>query len=222
MADQIQAQSQWSAQELRTFITAISVSRFATYLKAAGNNHQRALAIYKWNLDVSSLLFVVIQLAEIALRNAVGLSLEKRYGVAWHTNAAFMNSLTQSSRDQITQVKTNLARVRYPYAVGDVIANLSLGFWTHLMTKRHDVPIWNTNLANSLPNLPANVNRSIIQGRLEKIRILRNRIAHHEHLLGRNLLSDLGMILSTISWMAPSVNKLINYARIEAVIRSRP
>src|SRR3546814_16856784 len=55
----------FSQDELHELPTVISAPRFATYLQAMGNDREKALALYEWNLDLSSALIVPLQVCEV-------------------------------------------------------------------------------------------------------------------------------------------------------------
>jgi hypothetical protein len=64
--------------------------------------------------------------------------------------------------------------------VGKVIAELTFGFWPSLISK-HFHPLWSASLHKAFPY--AHAPRRAVHLRLEVIRRLRNRIAHHEPIL---------------------------------------
>jgi hypothetical protein len=66
-------------------------------------------------------------------------------------------------------------------SAGKVMAELTFGFWTDLTGHRNNWNFWVPHLHKSFPN--AKVRRAIVHARLEDIRHLRNRIAHHEPIL---------------------------------------
>jgi hypothetical protein len=63
---------------------------------------------------------------------------------------------------------------------GKIVAELPLGFWVN-MTGNHYDDLWRQSLYKAFPI--ASVRRQIIHWRLDTIRRLRNRIAHHEPIL---------------------------------------
>jgi hypothetical protein len=84
---------------------------------------------------------------------------------------------------------------------GKVIADLKFAFWQHLFTARHDVRLWNAHITAAFPHaLPvstANLRLRIFND-LDTIRQLRNRVAHHEPVIARNLLDDLNQMIDLI------------------------
>src|SRR3546814_17417777 len=67
--------------------------RSATYLQAMGNDREKALALYEWNLDLSSALIVPLQVCEVAVRNGIAEAIEHVHGANWPWNNGFIRSL---------------------------------------------------------------------------------------------------------------------------------
>jgi hypothetical protein len=64
---------------------------------------------------------------------------------------------------------------------GKVVAELSFGFWCALAGRHYHWTLWQPCLHRVFPGV--RLPRPHIHGRLENIRLLRNRIAHHERVL---------------------------------------
>lgn len=96
---------------------------------------------------------------------------------------------------------------------GQIVAELKFVFWEKMFTSRHDNRIWNSCLIQVFPNVePANTtaeNRKKIFENLNNVRLLRNRIAHHEPIFSRDLQADFCIITRLVeahcrvaaSWM---------------------
>jgi len=71
-------------------------------------------------------------------------------------------------------------------------------FWEKMFTSRHDQRIWNTHLFSLFPNLDqtktVSAHRLRLATDLEAIRLLRNRIAHHEPIFRRNLTDEFSKV----------------------------
>lgn len=67
-----------------------------------------------------------------------------------------------------------------------------------MFTSRHDQRIWNTHLFSLFPNLDqtktVSAHRLRLATDLEAIRLLRNRIAHHEPIFRRNLTDEFSKV----------------------------
>jgi hypothetical protein len=64
-------------------------------------------------------------------------------------------------------------------AADHVIGHLTFGFWVHLLTKRFNVILWKHWLARYYPFAPS-ATRPEMHQRVDRVRIFRNRIAHHD------------------------------------------
>ncbi len=88
--------------------------------------------------------------------------------------------------------------------MGKVVAELKFVFWEKMFTARHDTRIWNSQLRACFPNSPDNLTvaqlRTKIFDDINSIRSLRNRIAHHEPIVTRNVQDDFDRIYKLVSW----------------------
>lgn len=195
--DAMSAASPADAQAIRA---ALSQPRTQTYLTAAGGDLERALKLYCWNARISAALMVPAHFAEVTTRNAAADALEAVYGPRWPWSASFERSLQSPQR--VYSPKRDLLSVRGRYATaGKVIAELKFAFWESLFTSRHDTRLWSPHIASVFPEAPAMPPASLrdrVNKDLETIRRLRNRIAHHEPILSRNLLDDLNRMLDLV------------------------
>ncbi len=166
----------YTAQLLTSVERTVSRERLKRYLAATKNDMGRALRLYEANLALSETLYGVLHGVEITVRNAMHHDLTAGYKTEhWYDTAPLTPYLT---------IKVNEAKRRAggsPASAGKVVAELSFGLWTDLAAHRNHWLFWVPHLHKSFPNAP--VRRPIIHGRLEDIRRLRNRIAHHEPIL---------------------------------------
>lgn len=181
---------------------SLSIARFSTYEKITHNSAE-ALALYQWNLQISATLFACLAVCEVVIRNAVAEALENTYGQHWANEASFLASLPQNAR-------TTLNSVHNPTTSLDkVIPELPFYFWQSMFTKRFDNKIWDMNFTKIFPNATPQ-DKATFYTDLDKLRKLRNRIAHHEPIFDRNLAENYHLILkiiryrsySTASWLA--------------------
>ena len=62
----------------------LSSPRLQTYLDASGNNLQRALRLYEWNINLGQTLMKDIAFFEVALRNAYNREIDSRWDGTRH------------------------------------------------------------------------------------------------------------------------------------------
>jgi len=191
--------------ELRELPFVISAPRFATYLQATGNDRDKALALYEWNLTISSAFIVPLHMCEIAVRNGVAEALETVHGATWPWSNGFLRSLPRPRRaiDYNPEQDLRAVAARQP-TTGKVVAELKFAFWEQLFTAGQDSRIWNAHFRARFPGAPQTLSisqaRSIANGDLRAIRLLRHRIAHHEPIFPRNRADEYRRILEMIGW----------------------
>src|SRR3546814_1821174 len=79
-------------------------------LQAMGNDREKALALYEWNLDLSSALIVPLQVCEVAVRNGIAEAIEHVHGANWPWNNGFIRSLRS---EEHTSELQSLMRISY-------------------------------------------------------------------------------------------------------------
>ena len=181
--------------------TALSPARMFTYetkAQAEGHPATAGLKLYAWNARMSSALLVPLHICEVVLRNAVAEALESMHGSKWPWNPGFERSLPRQGGPGYDAVSDLQSARRKVATTGQVIAELKFVFWEKMFTSRHDNRLWNTHLRRVLPNLDraktVAENRKQVFDDLNTIRLLRNRIAHHEPIFARDVNRDFQLI----------------------------
>lgn len=183
---------------VRIALSPARMSTYEAYARAVGHDPASALALYAWNARISGALLTPLHICEVVTRNAVADALESIHGVNWPWNSGFERSLPRQSGVGYDAL-SDLQNVRKKLATtGQVIADLKFVFWEKMFTSRHDHRIWNSQLKRVMPNLDDSKsvaeNRRKVFDDLNQIRLLRNRIAHHEPVFTRDLLADFQLI----------------------------
>ncbi len=191
--------------EIQDLPLVISAPRFATYLQAMGNDHERALELYEWNLTLSAAFIVPLQVCEVAVRNGVAEAIEAVHGPLWPWSNGFLRSLPRPRRafDYSPEKDLRGVAARQP-TTGKVVAELKFAFWEQIFTAGQDSRIWLAHFPASFPGAPVGmpipVARATANNDLRIIRKLRNRIAHHEPIFTRNVADDYNRIHEMIGW----------------------
>ena len=177
----------------------ISPERLSTYVGVAGGDKALAILLYERNILLSEGLYGVLQRLEVALRNAfhdaVAAGLGRR---DWYDYAPF----SAAESEAVTAAKRKLTQNSKPCTPGRVVAELSFGFWTALTHKRYARQFWDVHLYKAFPH--RRMSHKTAFARLDSLRRLRNRVAHLEPILGRNLHQDLAEIVETMGWICPT------------------
>lgn len=185
---------------------ALSAARMGTFEAAAGvqsDDDPAALLLYAWNAEVSGAFLAPLHVCEVVIRNAVADALEVLYGPRWPWSATFERSLPDPMQGYSPRRDLQSARRAAP-TTGKVIPELKFVFWQKMFTGRYDNRIWDQHLRRVMPNLdpvkPVATLRQAIYGDLERVRLLRNRIAHHEPIFARALTDDYQTILALVTY----------------------
>jgi hypothetical protein len=188
--------SRWTLPELRT---AISMPRMSRYERLANGDAALAMRLYHWNSALSEALHCPLLSLEITLRNAVNERLRAAYGDAWYDSPSVQ--LNDAHIQQVREAKDYLRRARKKVDAPGIISKLSLGFWVGLFSSRYETPLWRNHLRWIFTRAPKSLLRDTVYRRLERMRRLRNRVAHHEPILHLPLTDEYCSILNTIEWL---------------------
>lgn len=183
--------------------------------RLAAYGHDKAgddvvVARYLWNVAVSESLYAPIHLLEVGLRNAIDCSMTTATGSAtWYDIA----TLTPWGRGCVTNAKSNIERSGKLVQPGRVIAELPFGFWTSMFESHFESPdahFLPKGIKSTFPFMPKSLhNRKRIKADLDRIRILRNRIFHHERVVHwQDLSQQHSLILSFLDWLDPALCSL--------------
>jgi len=165
----------------------LSQSRLQRFLNATGNSKSKAQKLYRVNLRVSQAFYPVLNLFEIFLRNTVNYHISSHFtNPNWITTekTGFMNDPSLAGtkyflKMSVQKAENTIRRKGAAVSSGKVIAEQSFGFWTSLFDTHHYRLIAGSPI-HAFPNKPAQVNRRIINQKLNRIREFRNRIYHNE------------------------------------------
>jgi hypothetical protein len=183
----------------------LTTGRYLKYLRVAGGDHDRALAIYEWNNALAAALFRDISHLEIGLRNAYDRALLDHPAIAggdWldrdlYTDHLFPRHMAPDNNGQMqdknSTPRANISSARKACDYGQegsntprgkVIAELMFGFWTYLTNNLHEKTLWVPALHNAYK---PGTDRPRIHEALTELRDVRNRISHHESVFDRQV-----------------------------------
>lgn len=167
--------------ESRILQAALSRQRWSTYERIASRCVSDPATLYAWNMQMCAALLPPLHIYEVVIRNAAATALVHRYGRCWPWHPALLRSLpAEGALASLCEVRGSAGA---PRDVPEVIAKLRFGFWQQLFARRFEHSIWAGTMGLALPHAPSvplSVLRRSIHADLDRIRHLRNRIAHHE------------------------------------------
>lgn len=186
----------YDGQTMKALRRSVSHEKFSTYLRIAGGDRLYAFQLYTRNAALGAAFHGPLQAVEVTLRNAVHDATAAVHGPYWFDGPL----LTAPEPTAVAKATKSLQRERKTRTSGGVISALNLGFWVALFKGKYDATLWRTILYRCFDPTPP---RSNLHRQLERLRTLRNRIAHHELILQRDLKADHDAILWILSMLSP-------------------
>lgn len=202
----------------------LSQPRLHEYRLAAGGKLDGALRLYAWNLAVSAAFYESMHYLEVALRNTMDEALTRWAGTElaaadpWYRDPAV--PLNPNSRKIVAAAVHRATNDgQRPELPGRVVAELGLGFWWFLLAGGYGRPLWRPCLRHAFPT----ARRERLHTSVDHVRMLRNRVAHHEPIHTRDLAEDYRRILDTAERVSPRLAWWIDTtSRVPAVLDQRP
>ncbi len=195
------------AQQLRQALSSERLSAYQNRLHQDGNKY--LFSHYTWNMALSESLYPALQTLEVTLRNALHGAIKDYSG----QDDWFNHNRVIQSRDQaaVRKAREMLQRKKRPLEPGRMIAELNFGFWTSLFDKRYEQVLWPRLIKTVFPHMPKTIRtRKNLSKRFNKIRLLRNRIFHHEPIwYWQDLAQQHRDILEAIAWIEPAMKDLV-------------
>lgn len=205
----------------------LSPARFATYLRMAGHDRSRALALYEWSTSLNAALLHDFAHLEVGLRNMYDAALMGAVAAGdshWFDSASadllFPRAVAGNARTHrdIATARDNAGGTAAP--AGKVIAELSFGFWVFLTARRHEPLIWLPHLARAYPS---GTRRTQLHNGLSDLLKARNRVAHHEPATARAAREIIRRIRGHARHISPELAQHITAtSTVERIIRNRP
>jgi hypothetical protein len=193
----------------------------------AGETPEILLGRHLRNLALAEALYPVLQTLELTLRNSIDETLEaafpaSTFGQPWLSATSVV--LTARDRDEVANVESRLRREHKDVTRHRIVAGLSLGFWTGLLTRKYEISntsshiprhgvqtaLWPRHLRSVFPHLPKRfLTRGYIYGTLAPLASLRNAIFHHRPIWNEKLSSLHVSATEAIGWISPEAQRLI-------------
>lgn len=217
----------------------LGASRFQRYINECGGDRSRALQLYEWNVEFGQALMHDIAHFEVALRNSYDQAITAKWKSSthwilhaespavlpiWRTKTvrgikrgSDVNFLNRKAVDKAISLCGHSAATP-----GKVIAELTFGFWRQFTTKAMEKAVWVPYLHTAFP---PGTNRHSVDGTIEAVNKLRNRIAHHEPLFTRTL--DPAVVhaemIACLGLLQPDVqNHVLRTSQVNAVLARKP
>lgn len=201
----------------------LSRPRLDRYRADTGGDLDAALALYAWNLQVSAAFFESLHYLEVALRNTIDEALTTWAATTlnaaqpWYRDPAV--PLNPATRKVVATAVSHATADGRPELPGRVLAELSLGFWWSLLAAGYNRTLWQPCLRHAFPG----ARQTRLHDAVDHLRLLRNRIAHHEPVYPRDLAADYTRLLDTAERITPRLAWWIDTtSRVPALLITRP
>lgn len=180
----------------------LSLERFGRYREWAGGDAAYALELYALNTRLSEALYTPMQMLEVALRNRIHAVMSDTNHERWFEDEGFLALDIQ--RDQLAKAVEDIQKEKKETTAGRVVAALTFSFWTSMVSSPVYEPLWQKSLHRiATGENGKGLRRKDFSKPLTPIRVLRNRIAHHEPILHWNLRKHHTNILRLTRWLSP-------------------
>jgi hypothetical protein len=217
--------------EVAKILKGLSIPRVSVYTDLGLQPNSKELVDAYFALqEMSSHFFVPIQILEVCLRNSIYHALCRKFSEnsrLWHE----IIPISQEGRRILTLAKNksaeNSTRKRSnSYTQDDLVSNIMLGFWVHMLEPIHADPknnphhFWQSEIDNVFPGRGGKSLKSIFP-ELKRVNIYRNRLYHHEPVWKgkraqslnqaiESLEREYSKIFEVITWLSPEKVKYMN------------
>jgi hypothetical protein len=214
---------QYNSTNLAEIAQSISAERLSTYLATTLGNQEDAVRLYLWNTAISAAFYGPLQTLEVTIRNRFHQELVRVYGPHWYDHLGV--PLTADAWRLVQQAKDKLSGQNKAHDPGRIVAELSFGFWERLLTLgprgAYEMKLWRPALHKAFPH--ARLKRTAAHQPIQHLRVLRNRIAHHEPIYARHLAQDYRSLTTVLGWISPEVCQWVeHHSEIDDVLARRP
>jgi hypothetical protein len=200
----------------------ITSSRFAPYLEEGRGDHNTAVALYIWNARVAAAAFETLHHVEVLLRNAIDgqfapVDPSAAPSGTWLQDPSILN---ERSRRVVGETIDRIERTHRTATRGRVVAGLSFGFWRALFDKKYSA-LWVSCLNRAFP--AGSGERSEVAALMSNLVPFRNRLAHHETIIGRPIACHQTEMLTLAGIIDPDARRWIErVSRVAQTLAERP
>lgn len=210
-------------------INGLSQERLNTYSNNQTLGQKETIQAYKYNVLLSAEVFKAISVLEVALRNSISQAWNAKLNCSdWPMNKKEIDPTSNKNTDLIKSIDEAIKDAGQPPKNPKVIANLSFGKWLQFLQPRF-AKINNSILEKVFPNYKIDYKKlrsqqvQDIYRQFEVIKILRNRVAHHEPIFkDKNLKDKFESIFECLSWINSEMHILIDRSEFDRLLKEGP
>lgn len=165
---------------------SFSLERLKSYetLCPSGEEHE-IIGAYHWNLLICQALYPFLQSAEVALRNnmhqAISTKFQDEDWLNFEVKEQVSRQILEDTRKKLSKKGSN--------KVDDIVASLTFGFWVNLLKQKtyrdqyNEHRLWPSLVSEVFTRYDTSSGGNDIKQiykRFEEIKLIRNRLFHHE------------------------------------------
>lgn len=173
------------------------------YFERFPDDDERAIRLYRANIQLSESFYSLLSMYEVALRNSLNRELTEYFETEdWYLQISNEPGLKNLNAN-ISTAKRHIAKRDENITANKVIAELTLGFWVRLFNAEYERILWKP-LRRAFPYMPKNQKqRKNVSAPINKIRDFRNRVFHHEPIAWNleRLEETYERILTVMGWL---------------------
>ena len=207
-----------------TVVSALGAARMAPYISAADGNKKKALALYRWSVQLGASVQETLGITEVILRNAQEGNRRETGNPSWllEAPASPLRGLTEGKRREALRRARNSAEnrsaqhPRHGAAIthDDALANTMFGMWKDILPNhdpdaeperrenRNRVRMWKEALEAAFPH-EVDPDGQTTYWRVAHLHLLRNRVSHMDSLLNVDVLDVIGDVFSLVGSIDP-------------------
>jgi hypothetical protein len=201
--------------------THLSVDRLSTYVQECQGDLDRAVAMYRWNSAVAAAFWESLGHVEVVVRNALCARLQARH-VKFGRPGSWLDEppLGPRALQDIATARERVRAKRKAVSDGQVVAELSFGFWRFMLAKRY-TNLW-PDLASAFPHAPDR-DQQTVETPMVRLHEFRNRLAHHERVWSQPLPAMFADMMTVLGFVSPAVRDWVAAtSRVQATLALRP
>jgi len=208
-----------SASDWAFYERHFSRARLQHYLTRTEGDQSAAMELYRWNVAVSGAFWQSLAYFEVALRNTLDERMSARHTAHGRSSHWVFDDARELGRDadgphrhrqpykDIAEAIRRVRRNQKPMSAGQIISEVSFGFW-HQLVSRRQMFLW-PDLAGAFPHAP-NRDQPTIQHPVARLREFRNRLGHHHRVWSENVQARYNDVLELAVYMDPDLKRFID------------
>lgn len=179
-------------------------------LVPAGGDQSTVVRYYVENVLLCESFYPVLHLFEVGLRNSIDHGFTMKWGKSWIEDPGAL-PLGKREIDQLERTRNQIREAGKDVTRSRIVAGLSLGFWTGLLSPYYDHQWHGSVIRNVCPGLRGSARtRATVANTVSRVRVFRNNVFHHDRIRHLDLRAKHHDIIQVVEWLGSDLVKLVN------------